>query len=133
MPPRPAAREAIAILLDAGADVNAREPQWGQTPLMFAAGSGRTEAVKLLLARGADARATGKVVDLSARNREDSAESRVRNARVAADPEGTGRRPAAKGPAASAPAARARPAAATTLATNRNRSVTPNWSARRAG
>ncbi len=84
--------ESIAILLDAGAGVNAREPQWGQTPLMFAAGSGRTEAVKLLLARGADARATGKVVDLSARNREDAAESRVRNARVAADPEGPGRR-----------------------------------------
>lgn len=77
-------REAIAILLDAGASVNAQEPQWGQTPLMFAAGSGRTEAVKLLLARGADARATGKVVDLAKRNREDNAESRVRNARVAA-------------------------------------------------
>ena len=75
--------ESIAILLDAGAGVNAREPQWGQTPLMFAAGSGRTEAVKLLLARGADAGATGKVVDLNARNKDDAAESRVRNARVA--------------------------------------------------
>ena len=64
--------------------MNAREPQWGQTPLMFAAGSGRTEAVKTLLARGADVRATAKVVDISARNREDGAESRARNARVAA-------------------------------------------------
>jgi ankyrin repeat protein len=77
-------REAVAILLDAGAGVNAREPQWEQTPLMFAAGSGRTAVVKLLLARGADARATAKVIDLSERNREDNAESRVRNARVAA-------------------------------------------------
>lgn len=76
--------DAVAILLDAGAVVNVREPQWGQTPLMFAAGLGRTEVVKLLLARGADARATGKVVDLAERNREDNAESRVRNARVAA-------------------------------------------------
>ena len=75
--------EAVTMLLDHGADVNVREPQWGQTPLMFAAASGRTGAVNVLLARGADVRATGKVVDISARNREDSAESRERNARVA--------------------------------------------------
>ena len=77
-------RETVAILLDRGANVNVREPQWGQTPLMFAAASGRTEAVKALLAGGADARATGKVVDIGARNRQDSMESRERNARVAA-------------------------------------------------
>ena len=77
-------RETVAILLDAGSVVNAREPQWEQTPLMFAAGSGRTAVVKLLLARGADARATAKVVDLAERNREDNTESRARNARVAA-------------------------------------------------
>jgi ankyrin repeat protein len=76
--------ETIGLLLDRDADVNAREPQWGQTPLMFAAAAGRTEAVTLLLARGADARATAKVVDISARNRDDGAESRKRNARVAA-------------------------------------------------
>jgi len=76
--------ETIALLLDHGADIDAKEPQWGQTPLMFAAGAGRTEAVKALLVRGADARATAKVVDISARNREDSAQSRERNARVAA-------------------------------------------------
>jgi ankyrin repeat protein len=75
--------EAVRILLDAGADANVREPQWGQTPLMFAAGSGRTDVVKLLVARGADIGATAKVVDISARNREDAAESRARNARVA--------------------------------------------------
>jgi uncharacterized protein len=76
--------DAVTILLNAGADVNVREPQWGQTPLMFAAASGRTEVVKVLLARGADARATAKVVDISARNRQDSVESRARNARMAA-------------------------------------------------
>jgi ankyrin repeat protein len=76
--------ETVTILLDSGADVNVREPQWGQTPLMFAAASGRTDVVGVLLARGADVRATGKVVDISARNRQDSAVSRERNARVAA-------------------------------------------------
>ncbi len=76
--------EAIAALLDRGADVNVREPQWGQTPLMFAAGSGRTAAMKTLLSRGADASLTGKVVNVSARNREDGADSRKRNARIAA-------------------------------------------------
>jgi ankyrin repeat protein len=74
---------AVRMLLDGGADINVREPQWGQTPLMFAAASGRTEVVTLLLARGADYAATATVVDLSARNREDSADSRARNARIA--------------------------------------------------
>ena len=74
----------ISLLLDAGADPNAREPQWGQTPLMFAAGNGRAEAVTRLAAGGADVAVTAKVVDISARNREDSAESRARNARIAA-------------------------------------------------
>ena len=77
-------QEAVAALLDAGAGIDVREPAWGQTPLMFAAGSGRTAVVQLLMTRGADARLTGKVVDLAERNREDNAESRARNARVAA-------------------------------------------------
>jgi ankyrin repeat protein len=77
-------RQTVTILLENGADANVREPQWGQTPLMFAAASGRTEVVTVLLAHGADVRATAKVVDISARNRQDSAESRARNARVAA-------------------------------------------------
>jgi ankyrin repeat protein len=76
--------QTITLLVDRGANVNAREPEWGQTPLMFAAGAGRTEAVKVLLARGADARAAAKVIDLSERNRQDAAESRERNARIAA-------------------------------------------------
>ena len=74
----------VAALLDAGADPNVREPQWGQTPLMFAAAAGRTDVVRTLMARGADAGVTGKVVDIGERNRQDSAESRTRNLRVAA-------------------------------------------------
>ena len=75
--------ESIKALIDRGANVNAREPQWGQTPLMFAAAAGRTDAVKTLLASGADASMTAKVVDISARNRTDAADSRQRNARIA--------------------------------------------------
>jgi ankyrin repeat protein len=77
-------RATIEALVARGAAVDAREPQWGQTPLMFAAAAGRTDAVKALVARGADLRATAKVVDLNVRNREDAAESRARNQRVAA-------------------------------------------------
>jgi ankyrin repeat protein len=75
--------ESIAALLDHGAVIDIREPQWSQTPLMFAAAGGRTAAVKLLLARGANPSLMAKVIDISARNRSDGAESRTRNARVA--------------------------------------------------
>src|SRR5262245_9590614 len=71
--------EAVSLLLERGADVNAREPEWGQTPLMFAAGYGRTDAVKVLLKHGATLETTGKVINISARNREDGADSRARN------------------------------------------------------
>jgi ankyrin repeat protein len=44
---------AVALLLEGGADPNARQ-QIGYTPLMGAAGAGRNDMVDLLLARGAD-------------------------------------------------------------------------------
>jgi uncharacterized protein len=100
--------ETVTSLLDNGADVNVREPQWGQTPLMFAAASGRSDVVRVLLARGADVRATAKVVDISARNRQDAAASRERNARVAAIQKQLAARTAATlSSAAAPPAARA--------------------------
>ena len=46
-------KEAVAALLDAGADVNGRVEK-GLTPLMLAAAYGQTEIVELLLERGAD-------------------------------------------------------------------------------
>jgi uncharacterized protein len=101
---------AVTLLVDAGADVNVREPEWGQTPLMFAAAAGRTAAVTALIARGADVAAVAKVVDLSERNRVDSAESRARNARVAAIQKQLAAARAAQ-PAAAPPAMGARQAA----------------------
>ena len=51
-------------LLDKGADANAREAEWQQTPLMFAAAGNRAEAITVLLKRGADPKATSKTIDV---------------------------------------------------------------------
>ncbi len=76
-------RPLVDALLSRGATVDAREPQWQQTPLMFAAAAGRTDVVRALVAKGADINATGTVIDLIARNRDDAADSRARNQRIA--------------------------------------------------
>lgn len=51
---------AVTRLLDAGADLNARDPAFGVTPLSLAATYGRAEVVKLLLERGADVKQTNR-------------------------------------------------------------------------
>ena len=56
---------AIKALVAKKADVNARESQWGQTPLMFAAASDRPEAVKALALAGADPSLRTRMVNLS--------------------------------------------------------------------
>ena len=56
--------DAVAALLDHGADVNAREWSAGQTPLMFGTGSNRAAAVRALLKGGADPGISTKVVDV---------------------------------------------------------------------
>ena len=76
--------DAVVRLLDAGTGIDERESQWEQTPLMFAAGFGRTDVVRALIARGANTGLTAKVVDISTRNREDAQESRKRNTQIAA-------------------------------------------------
>jgi ankyrin repeat protein len=45
---------AVALLLDRGADINARDNDTLATPLHHAASWGRTEVLKLLIDRGAD-------------------------------------------------------------------------------
>ena len=47
----------IALLVDAGVDVNAPVLAHGETPLMLAARTGALEALKVLLDRGADVNA----------------------------------------------------------------------------
>ena len=51
---RTGAVDAMAALLDAGADPNARDTRYGWTPLLHAVHKRHTAAVRLLLERGAD-------------------------------------------------------------------------------
>ncbi len=54
--PRPHRTEGAAILLDAGADVSARDEDYRSTPLAWAARNDLPDMVELLLARGAATR-----------------------------------------------------------------------------
>ena len=49
--------EAMKVLLDHGADANAKETLRGTTPLMWAADEGHSAAIQLLIQRGADIQA----------------------------------------------------------------------------
>jgi len=55
----------VQALIDAGADLNAAENVRGLTAVMFAAAANRHEVIKLLAAKGANLKATTKVIDLS--------------------------------------------------------------------
>ena len=70
---------AVRALVRAKADVNARETEWGQTPLMFAAANDRADAVRALLAAGADPLLRTEVVDLTTRTAREQAAARKRN------------------------------------------------------
>jgi uncharacterized protein len=70
---------AIAALLERGADINARDLTHGRTPLVFAVSQNRLEAMKLLLAKGADPRAATNVIDYRERSAEDVRARQDRN------------------------------------------------------
>jgi ankyrin repeat protein len=53
--------DAIALLLDRGAAIDARDPEFQQTALMLAVRENHPDAVQLLLARGADMNARTRV------------------------------------------------------------------------
>ena len=85
----------VALLLESGALVNAREAAAGQTPLMFAAAAGRTESVRALLEHGADPAIRTAVIGVLERSAlENAARERLHEAigEIRADgPGGTGR------------------------------------------
>jgi ankyrin repeat protein len=62
--------DAVAVLIDNGADVNGKDGVRWQTPLMYAAASNRAAVIELLASKGADLTATSKVSDLSNLSRE---------------------------------------------------------------
>ena len=71
----------VTALLGHGANVNARDETHGRTPLVFAASQNRLEAIRILLAKGADPRLTTKVIDYRERAAADN-EARIARDRV---------------------------------------------------
>ena len=71
-------------LIAHGADVNAKESAWQQTPLMWAANEGRIEAAQVLIDAGADLEAASAAVDVKTLEEEDAVEGRERRERMAA-------------------------------------------------
>jgi len=70
----------VKALLSKGADPNARESSWGQTPLVFAAEYGRAAAVEALMKHAADPSIRTRVMNLSDDAARDQAAEKKRNA-----------------------------------------------------
>jgi ankyrin repeat protein len=62
--------DAVRVLIDNGADVNAKDGVRLQTPIMYAAAANRAAVITLLASKGADLKATNKVSDLANLSRE---------------------------------------------------------------
>ena len=71
--------DAVESLLDRGADLNAKDKTHGRTPLIFAVSQDRLDAMKLLLARSADASVTTTVIDYQARAAADTQARQLRD------------------------------------------------------
>jgi uncharacterized protein len=65
--------DAVKLLIDGGANVNAKEPVRELTAAMFAAASNRAAVLTLLAKNGADLKATSKVTDLAALSKDPAA------------------------------------------------------------
>ncbi|MGV3709998.1 MAG: ankyrin repeat domain-containing protein [Gemmatimonas sp.] len=72
--------EAVDALIEYKANVNAREKQWGQTPLMYAASANRPETIRELLTKGkADPNLQTESLELAAATAAEQAATRRRN------------------------------------------------------
>ena len=81
--------DLVKLLIDHGADVDARDAEWGQTPLIYAAALNRADAIRVLLDRGADPSLATKTVDLARQSALDrAATERQRKVLEAAVPRG---------------------------------------------
>ena len=67
----------VTLLLEQGADADAKESEWGQTPLMFAAAENRVAAIRALLDYGADSTVTTKTIDIAHQSQLDRAASNL--------------------------------------------------------
>lgn len=62
--------DAVKVLVEHGAEVNAKDGVREQTPLMYAAASNRAAVIDYLVSKGADLKATSKVSNLANLSRE---------------------------------------------------------------
>src|SRR5205807_362246 len=68
---------------------NAKDREWGQTPLIYAAAQNRADAIRALMAHGADPRVTTKTIDIARQSALDrAATERQRKVIEAAVPKG---------------------------------------------
>jgi uncharacterized protein len=72
--------DAVAALLDAKANVNARDSAFQQTPVMWAAAANRVRAIEVLVAHGADLKATSKVEHVAQKEAADRAATQKKRA-----------------------------------------------------
>ncbi|MEK7402876.1 MAG: ankyrin repeat domain-containing protein [Gemmatimonadota bacterium] len=71
---------SVAAIVGAKADVNAKEKEWAQTPLMFAASADRAAAVRVLLRGGASPTAQTSAMSIQEMTAAEQAAARKRNA-----------------------------------------------------
>jgi uncharacterized protein len=72
--------DVVDALIEKGADPNVREPEYGQTPLVFAAEAGRAAAVTELIKHGADVKMHTTALNLTDQTAREQAAARKRQA-----------------------------------------------------